>query len=147
MPHTWSKKDERRFRALLSRCNGATQTCARAAARRVNQLRRKRALAALDGLARAEPMLVRGFREGRKTWIDVYPAGGKRMRVTHEVLEGLHASAPPPIPAAARRKCIAWRYVGTSRRCAIFANETGYRRPKPEAPPFKLRPLEGIFSK
>ncbi len=59
-------------------------------------------------------------------------------------LDGL-SSIPPPIPAAARRKCVAWRYVGNSRRCEIFANETGHRRAK--APPFKLRPLEGIYSR
>lgn len=147
MPRQWSKYETQQYRALLVSCNNTEAVCKRAATRLVNQWRRRRARAALDGLARAEPMLVRGFKEGRKAWIDVYPAGGKRMRVTHEVLDGLHASSPPPIPLAAKRKCIAWRYIGTSRRCAIFANETGYRRPKTEAPPFRVRPLEGIFSR
>mgnify|MGYP001459812358 CR=1 FL=1 len=46
---------------------------------------------ALNGLEKAEYMLTRGFKEGRKSWIDVMPAGGPRMRVTHEVLESLGA--------------------------------------------------------
>jgi hypothetical protein len=43
----------------------------------------------LEGLSRAEMMNTRGFKDGRKSWIDVMPAGGPKMRVTHEILEGL----------------------------------------------------------
>lgn len=45
----------------------------------------------LEGLSRAEMMNTRGFKDGRKSWIDVMPAGGPKMRVTHEILEGLGA--------------------------------------------------------
>jgi hypothetical protein len=45
---------------------------------------------ALDGgLGGAEMMNTRGFKDGKRSWIDVLPAGGPRMRVTHEVLDGL----------------------------------------------------------
>ena len=84
-------------------------------------------------LERTEFLHTRGFKDGKRSWIDVMPGGGPKMRITHEILEGL-SSTPPPAPSA-RRKCIAWRYVGSSRRCAIFADETGFRTAK--APLFK----------
>ncbi len=95
-------------------------------------------------LDRAEMLNTRGFKEGNRSWIDVMPPGGPRMRVTHEVL----GSIPPPVPPAARRKCIAWRYVGTGRRCALFADETGFRTAKPPAikpsRPLLFGPLDGF---
>lgn len=40
-------------------------------------------------LNRLETMKTRGYKSGKRSWIDVLPAGGPRMRVTHEVLDGL----------------------------------------------------------
>lgn len=36
---------------------------------------------------------------------------------------------PPPVPAAA--KCIAWRYEGGKRKCALYGSDTGFRTAKP----------------
>lgn len=45
----------------------------------------------MNGFERAEMLNTRGFKEGKRSWIDVMPKGGPRMRVTHEILEGLEA--------------------------------------------------------
>lgn len=52
-------------------------------------------------LNRLETMKTRGYKSGKRAWIDVLPAGGPRMRVTHEVLEGTWKKAKTP---AERRK-------------------------------------------
>lgn len=56
----------------------------------------------LAGLSRAEMMNTRGFKDGRKSWIDVMPAGGPKMRVTHEILEGFGAISRAEKTARAR---------------------------------------------
>lgn len=37
------------------------------------------------GLAAAERMRAEAWRDGDRSWVDVTPAGGPRMRVTHQI--------------------------------------------------------------
>lgn len=55
---------------------------------RLSRTRQKRN-ASLAEFHRAEMMNTRGFKDGKKAWIDVMPMGGRKMRVTHEFLDGL----------------------------------------------------------
>jgi hypothetical protein len=41
------------------------------------------------GLADPERLIVRGFQEGKKSWLYIWPPRGPKMKLTHEVLEGL----------------------------------------------------------
>jgi hypothetical protein len=60
----------------------------------VNKQRRTegRALSGFARLFAPEALETRGFKQGRRSWIDVKPRRGPRMRITHEVLEGLSGS-------------------------------------------------------
>jgi hypothetical protein len=96
----------------------------------------------LNGLEKAEYMLTRGFKDGKKSWIDVMPTHGPKMRVTHEILEGLGDSEQrgPQYAAwnklkeleakrdrdrwVAERTCVAWRYDAHGKRfCAIRGSD------------------------
>jgi hypothetical protein len=83
--------------------------------------RTREGAAPLEGLGRAEYMLTRGFKDGNKSWIDVMPARGPKMRVTHEILEGMLGETEADW--VSRRTCIAWRYDAAGKRvCAIRGN-------------------------
>jgi hypothetical protein len=203
MPSAWSRKDERQYRHILSSC-GTSSRCRRIAAATVNKRRRAegRALSGFGRFFAPEALATEGFRQGRKSWILVKPHLGPKMRITHEVLEGLpfeHSrrameliheikepsscedlarnfgkaerafveamwseepavqriannalyqnwrrlsssclmrasrafeglgvSTPPPLPM---QNCIAWKYVGGQRKCAIWKHQTGHRKP------------------
>jgi len=42
----------------------------------------------LFGLGKAERMKAEAWKDGRKSWVDITPAGGPRMRVTHQIFAG-----------------------------------------------------------
>lgn len=54
----------------------------------------------LSGLSAPELMLTRGYKDGNKSWVDVQPVGGRKMRVTHELFGAFDGLASFPWAAA-----------------------------------------------
>lgn len=58
------------------------------------QARRRPISRGLNGLSAPERLIARAFQDGKKSWITIWPPRGPKMRITHEVLEGLGACRP-----------------------------------------------------
>jgi LPXTG-motif cell wall-anchored protein len=53
----------------------------------------------IRGTGAVEPMESKAYKDGRFSWIDVYPRGGRPMRITHQIFgtQGAWSRRPEPI--------------------------------------------------
>lgn len=72
----------------------------------------------LSELERVRLLPVQGYRDGNKAWIDVFPPGGPRMRITHEVLPTLEGLGRA-LTARARARIPSRKFALPGRRFPI----------------------------